>query len=427
MKMNKFLLSGTIYAGIFLCTGMANAQVGINTTTPDSNAVLDIVSKEKGVLIPRVSLVTITSASPMSKHVAGMMVYNTADTTGTTTPSENGVSPGFYYNSGTKWIRVADYSKVDITNDAWLNSQTNGDTKVYLSTLSDGKTARPKETEFEIEDNGNVGIGTTEPTAKLHVSAKSSNNNYSTIANFLAPDNGTGKFSQISVGNTLSTDNTAELRFYNNAPGSISNRFDVGFYGTKSILSVVANGNVGVNNTAPSSTFDVDGTVEITTVNNVQTDTNYKPLVWNTNSKRVETTEDNYSVKRIVANVVNGASANISAPLTLTGVATAYEIKILVHNECSATAYNKFMVTGGLTYWRIGYIAGITQSGSSTGTNSNGTSITVKNTTSITCQDGSNTAALNYTVSISNSGQLSITNNGNIARSYTIIIDKIIN
>lgn len=76
--------------------------MGIGTNTPNSNAILDVTSSNKGLLIPRVALSSTTSASPLGGFVAGMMVYNTA-TAGT---SPNNVTPGFYLCSGTKWEKV---------------------------------------------------------------------------------------------------------------------------------------------------------------------------------------------------------------------------------------------------------------------------------------------------------------------------------
>jgi trimeric autotransporter adhesin len=85
---------------IFLFTQHIFSQVGIGTTTPDSSSLLDITSSNKGVLIPRISLVQTTNFAPLLSHVAGMQVYNTA--------TINDVTPGQYYNDGTKWIKVAD-------------------------------------------------------------------------------------------------------------------------------------------------------------------------------------------------------------------------------------------------------------------------------------------------------------------------------
>ena len=73
-------------------------NVGINATgtAPNTNAGLDVDFADKGVLVPRVALTSTTSFAPLSAHVAGMVVYNTATT--------GNVTPGFYYNNGTVWI-----------------------------------------------------------------------------------------------------------------------------------------------------------------------------------------------------------------------------------------------------------------------------------------------------------------------------------
>jgi hypothetical protein len=90
------------------------AQITIGSgQEPDKSAVLDINEakgankneSEKGLLLPRVSLTDASLSNPMTAHVAGMTVYNI----GTSLPAvlpENRVSPGFYYNSGTRWERL---------------------------------------------------------------------------------------------------------------------------------------------------------------------------------------------------------------------------------------------------------------------------------------------------------------------------------
>ncbi|MEW5676237.1 hypothetical protein ABGT15_07980 [Flavobacterium enshiense] len=86
---------------LFISTTLYS-QVGIGTDTPNENSVLDIKSETKGVLITRVALTATNNASPLSQHVAGMIVYNI-------TPSgvgDQAVYKGFYYNNGTEWIRL---------------------------------------------------------------------------------------------------------------------------------------------------------------------------------------------------------------------------------------------------------------------------------------------------------------------------------
>lgn len=81
-----------------------NAQVGIGTTTPAASAQLDVTSSSKGMLVPRVALTSLTSASPITSPATSLLVYNTA--TAGTSPSN--VTPGYYYWNGTAWVRFGD-------------------------------------------------------------------------------------------------------------------------------------------------------------------------------------------------------------------------------------------------------------------------------------------------------------------------------
>jgi hypothetical protein len=81
-----------------------NAQIGIGTTSPAASAQLDVTSTTKGVLIPRLALGSITSASPVTSPTTSLLVYNTA-TAGT---FPNNVTPGYYYWNGTTWQRLED-------------------------------------------------------------------------------------------------------------------------------------------------------------------------------------------------------------------------------------------------------------------------------------------------------------------------------
>jgi len=124
------------------------SQVAINTTgaNPDASAGLDVSFTDKGLLIPRVALTQTTSPSPITSPATSLLVYNTA--------TVNDVKPGYYYWDGTKWVRLVS-GKGDITcNTANFVLKSNG-TDATCS---------------QIFDNGtNVGIGTTSPTAKLHI------------------------------------------------------------------------------------------------------------------------------------------------------------------------------------------------------------------------------------------------------------------
>jgi len=86
-----------------LSTGLHAQSVGIGTANPDPSARLHIEDDARGLLIPRVALTATNSAAPVTTTPAtGLLVYNTATTTGPTA-----VTPGFYYWDGSQWVRLA--------------------------------------------------------------------------------------------------------------------------------------------------------------------------------------------------------------------------------------------------------------------------------------------------------------------------------
>lgn len=89
-----------------LISPMFLSQVGINTPNPDPSAALDIVAKasDKGVLIPRVPLQSITDVSTVPNPAVSLLVYNTT--------VNSGITKGYYYWDGSKWLRFNDNSKI---------------------------------------------------------------------------------------------------------------------------------------------------------------------------------------------------------------------------------------------------------------------------------------------------------------------------
>lgn len=76
-----------------------SGQVGINTPAPNQNALLEMFTSNKGLLPPRISLVNITSASPLAQHVKGIIVYNIVNNAF--------VNEGLYVNNGSQWFRLS--------------------------------------------------------------------------------------------------------------------------------------------------------------------------------------------------------------------------------------------------------------------------------------------------------------------------------
>ena len=75
-----------------IATTFCTAQnIGIGTTTPNTNAALEIKSNNKGLLMPRLST---TARNSMTNVAKGMLVYDTT-------------RAGFYYHDGGKWLPIS--------------------------------------------------------------------------------------------------------------------------------------------------------------------------------------------------------------------------------------------------------------------------------------------------------------------------------
>jgi len=85
---SKFLLIAILYYSLKV---HAQQNVGIGTTTPNSSAVLDITSTNKGVLLPRL---TMAQRDAISSPANGLAIYQTDN------------SQGIYYYTGTKWLQL---------------------------------------------------------------------------------------------------------------------------------------------------------------------------------------------------------------------------------------------------------------------------------------------------------------------------------
>lgn len=100
---------------LLLVVTTVSAQIGVGTRTPHPDAMLEVASVNKGILLPRVALTATTVASPLSAHVVGMSVYNTA--------TAGDVTPGYFYNDGSKWIKLSSGTSASVSD---ASSTSNG-------------------------------------------------------------------------------------------------------------------------------------------------------------------------------------------------------------------------------------------------------------------------------------------------------------
>ncbi len=216
--MKRFLLLPLLLLTLFVLKFEANAQnVGISDAaiTPDASAVLEVRSTDKGLLIPRVALTQTTVAAPVTTPATSLLVFNTA--------SVNDVTPGFYYWSGSAWIRILSGT---VPSSGWAltgNAGTNPASNFLGTTDAQDFVIRTSNTErLRVRATGFVGINTNNPTERLHIEgnvrfsgALMPNNNAGNAGSFLQSQGAglppTWSLPGLSVTDIVSVNSTANL------------------------------------------------------------------------------------------------------------------------------------------------------------------------------------------------------------------------
>ncbi len=155
---------------------MVHAQnTGIGTITPDPDAALEVSATDKGLLLPRIALTGTAAAAPLSGHKEGMTVYNTA--------TAADVTPGYYYNDGTQWVRIAEadadintlLSLDPVTGVLTYTNENNDNPTVDLTAIepwfgTDNNAGATDNTE-DIYTLGRVGVGvnTLDTNAEMEI------------------------------------------------------------------------------------------------------------------------------------------------------------------------------------------------------------------------------------------------------------------
>jgi len=150
--MKKLLLSAFV-AFAMLASTKALAQQGFGTNTPNKSAAVDIVSSQRGLLVPRLDLSSIVVAAPVDAPAHGLLVYNKVTSTLTGTEVANNVTPGFYYwerNNTTdetawqgKWVRIVSSNTekkviVEEGNNVKVVADDAGLTTIYTVSVTGG-------------------------------------------------------------------------------------------------------------------------------------------------------------------------------------------------------------------------------------------------------------------------------------------------
>ena len=125
---------------LLLCPILSFTQVGIGTTSPSSNSILELNSDSKGLLLPRLTS-TQRSAMNLGGDDEGMIVYHTSPTKGTVT------------FDGTAWCGIAGATTTGSTI-CW-----NDGTKTWMGVTN------------LFNAGSSIGMGTMVPKTQLHIHA----------------------------------------------------------------------------------------------------------------------------------------------------------------------------------------------------------------------------------------------------------------
>lgn len=119
-----------------------NESVGINTNNPANSAILDVVSNNKGVLIPRMSSAQRTS---ISGPVGGLLVY------------DNTTNSFWYYEGG--WIEIASSTSssmiADSDNDTQIQTEESADEDIIRFDIAGTEKFLMRDSRIEPVNAGN--------------------------------------------------------------------------------------------------------------------------------------------------------------------------------------------------------------------------------------------------------------------------------
>lgn len=175
MKLNLFVSIVIVLITVFNVSAQNVAITDDDTYTANSSSMLDVKSTTKGLLIPRL---TTAQRAAVVTPATGLLVFDTS-------------LNGFYYYNGTAWINLSSGSSSGLL---WSYNSP----YIYATTTSDY-----------------VGIGTTTPLHKLHVTD-----------NVTVTDGTDGSFIDLQNTNTT-TGVMSGFRFLN---GTVTSRFKGGIF-----------------------------------------------------------------------------------------------------------------------------------------------------------------------------------------------------
>ncbi|MDQ0781526.1 hypothetical protein QF044_001380 [Chryseobacterium sp. W4I1] len=172
----------------FLLIIQAQAQVGIGTPDPDPSAMLQINSKNKGMLLPSIALASSTDQTTIPNPAEGLIIWNNG--------TGNMTEAGFYYWNKSKWNMLSTSNGYSgngggiNTMSAWNNSATNSGNSAGANTNLSLGTNTSDDLVFKVNSipigrlgvNNSISFGTEANAAQNGIALGNSSSAYQGIA-----------------------------------------------------------------------------------------------------------------------------------------------------------------------------------------------------------------------------------------------------
>ncbi len=257
---------------IFMFSTWSYAQIGIGTDIPDAGSILDVTSSNKGVLIPRVDITDLSTIAPITGgSTVSLLVYNTNVLTGR----------GFHYWDGVEWIYLVEagnigniYSNDDSLAGDRMVTQNNFNLNFDDNTLT------------IVGSDNRIGIGTNSPESNLHIKTiEDIGDAVLTIESDSNDDNENDnvRIELMQANKRIRTTMGLNNNSNNEYIGALKNTFFINSFGTSpsgdhghiqfatggtdttpqnsvARMTILNNGNVGINTNAPTQKLSVVGT-----------------------------------------------------------------------------------------------------------------------------------------------------------------------
>jgi len=297
-----------IFSFLIISTSIFSQNVGVNGdgSSPDASAILDVKSSDKGVLVPRVDIIDLSTAAPVTTPTTSLLVYNTNATTG----------PGFFYWDGAKWVSITGAKKVDDLSDGIVSGA--GSTSYYIGLNSGATGTGAFNTSFGFESLKSVTSGkantafggdvlTFLTTGEKNIGLGGSSGSLITTGS-----------NNLMIGNATQPINGAKNRQLN-----IANII----YGDSIYLPEGRIG-IGNGNNTPKSTFDIKGSVSLT-INN---------------GGGITLSEDHYTY------LISSSGATVTLPTAVGIKGRVYIIKLTASGTATVNTTSSELIDGASTY-----------------------------------------------------------------------------